>query len=277
MFFVPFLVHSLISNTEYWARQRKLTHAYLTQCTNAQYYGAMNFEAKRWMYRLLTEPETFQFTLEDMASKVMCQLTWDDTSFSAYHTGSAWGLLTQMSPAGPITNVLTPLWKLPLSINPWKRAEHKRHDEQQAYWLSKLQQVRNNLEKGEARFSLCKQFLETADKTSIVNDHEASSVIGMLALVGVFTVAGPLNYFLLAMIFHPEWQRKAQAEVDRVCEGRMPTIDDSPNLPILRACIKETMRWRPNVPTGVAHEVEADDFYRGYFIEKGTRILPLDW
>lgn len=28
---------------------------------------------------------------------------------------------------------------------------------------------------------------------------------------------------------------------------------------------------------GVAHEVEADDFYMGHFIEKGTRILPLDW
>jgi len=37
------------------------------------------------------------------------------------------------------------------------------------------------------------------------------------------------------------------------------------------------MRWRPNVPTGVAHETEVDDVYNGYFIPKGTRILPLDW
>jgi hypothetical protein len=29
--------------------------------------------------------------------------------------------------------------------------------------------------------------------------------------------------------------------------------------------------------TGVAHEVEADDWYNGCFIAKGTRILPLDW
>jgi hypothetical protein len=28
---------------------------------------------------------------------------------------------------------------------------------------------------------------------------------------------------------------------------------------------------------GVAHECEADDWYGGYFIPKGTRILPLDW
>lgn len=31
------------------------------------------------------------------------------------------------------------------------------------------------------------------------------------------------------------------------------------------------------VVVGVAHEAEADDFYRGYFIEKGTRFLPLDY
>jgi len=78
------------------------------------------------------------------------------------------------------------------------------------------------------------------------------------------------------MVFFPEWQKKIQEEVDRVCGDRLPTLADSPQLPVLRACIKETMRWKPNVPTGVAHEVEADDIYRGYFIEKGTRILPLD-
>lgn len=32
-----------------------------------------------------------------------------------------------------------------------------------------------------------------------------------------------------------------------------------------------------NLALGVAHETEEDDFYNGVFIEKGTRILPLDW
>jgi cytochrome P450 len=99
----------------------------------------------------------------------------------------------------------------------------------------------------------------------------------MMALVGVFTVAGPLYYFLLSMVYHPEWQQKCQAEIDEQCDGAMPTIADSAKLPVLRACIKETMRWKPNVPTGVAHEVEEDDYYNGMFIPKGSRILPLDW
>jgi hypothetical protein len=38
---------------EYWARQRKFTHAALTEGTNAHYWGTMEFEAKRWMARLI--------------------------------------------------------------------------------------------------------------------------------------------------------------------------------------------------------------------------------
>ena len=253
----------------------------------------MNFEIKRFIWKLCEDPDNFGFLIEDMASKIMCQLTWDDTSFSAYYIQNAWGLLTQMSPAGPITNVLTPLWHLPEFMNPWKIAEHKRHDEQQAFWMDKFLETRAKLARGEARPSFTRQYLESEHTSSMSGDYEASSVIGMMALVGIFTVAGPLNYFLLAMMFHQEWLAKCQEEVDRVCGGRLPTLNDSPNLPILRACILETMRWKPNVPTGepacpdmkteltifsgVAHEVEAGDFYRGIFIEKGTRILPLDW
>ncbi|KAJ3576446.1 hypothetical protein NPX13_g3693 [Xylaria arbuscula] len=95
----------LMGKNQYWARQRRLTHAYLTEASNSHYHGIMYHEAKRWLVRLIERPDNFQFSLEDMASKVMCQLTWDDPSLSEYCTKSAWGLLTQMSPAGPITNV----------------------------------------------------------------------------------------------------------------------------------------------------------------------------
>lgn len=263
--------------SEYWARQRKFTHAYLMEASNARYYGTMYHEAKRFNFRLLEDPDNFAFYLEDFASKIACQLTWDNPDYSEYCTKSAWGLLTQMSPAGPITNVLTPLWHLPMAINPWKTAERKRHDEQQEWWMTRLLNVREEMASNTARPSFTRTYLEGMKTGNLSGDYEASSVIGMMALVAIFTVAGPLYYFLLAMVHHPEWQKKIQDEMDRECCGRMPELTDMPNLPTLRACIKETMRWRPNVPTGVAHEVETDDFYQGYFIPKGTRILPLDW
>ncbi|KAI3320401.1 cytochrome P450 [Xylariaceae sp. AK1471] len=268
----------LMGKNQYWARQRRLTHAYLTEASNANYYGVMYHEAKRWLMRLIENPDNFQFALEDMASKVMCQLTWDDPSLSEYCTKSAWELLTQMSPAGPITNVFTPLWHLPEMINPWKRAERKRHDEQQDWWMRRLFCTRQKMMKGLQRPCFMRQYLEKGHKRSnLSGDYEASCVIGMIALVGIFTAAGPLSYWLVSMVHHPQWQAAVQKEIDEACEGRMPTLEDAPKLPMLRACIKETMRWRPTVPTGVAHEMEADDVFRGYYLTKGTRILPLDW
>ncbi|KAI1331393.1 cytochrome P450 [Xylariaceae sp. FL0255] len=268
----------LMGRNQYWARQRRFTHSYLTEASNVHYYNLMYHESKRWLVRLLENPDDFQFSLEDMASKIMCTLTWDDHTLSEYCTKSAWGLLTQMSPAGPITNILTPLWHLPKFMNPWKIAEHKRHDEQQAWWMERLVTTREKMARGEQRMCFTRQYLEKGEKRSnISGDYEASCVIGMMALVGIFTVAGPLSYWLVSMVHYPEWQAAVQREVDTVCHGRLPTLDDMPNLPVLRACIKETMRWKPNVPTGVAHEMETDDTYQGYYLPKGTRILPLDW
>lgn len=237
----------------------------------------MYHEASRLLQRLLDKPDDFSFALEDMASKIVCQLTWADSSsaVSEYCTSSAWGLLTQLSPAGPITNTITPLWHLPYSINPWKKAERKRHDEQQRWWMERYNAVRKQLAMNEAQPSFTRTYLE--GKTSgLSGDYEASSALGMMALISIITIAGPMYFFLIAMVLHPEWQIKIQEELDAVCSGP-PKLNDSSKLPILRACIKETMRWRPSIPTGVAHEVETDDFYNGWFIPKGTRVLPLEW
>lgn len=217
---------------------------------NASYHGVLEYEAKRWMYRLLEQPDDFCFSLEDMAAKVMCQLTWDDPSQSETLGTSAWGLLTQMSPAGPITNVLTPLWHLPFAINPWRKAEKIRHDTQTEWFRQRYARTQQLHQHGLARPCWTKQYLDIEKTRPLSGDIEAAAALGMLALVGVFTVAGPLYYFLLAMVYHPDWQVKVQQEIDEQCNGAMPTLADGPKLPTLRACIKETMRWKPNVPTG---------------------------
>ena len=152
----------------------------MAEGSNANYYGKMSFECKRWNYRLLQDPDNFAFQLEDMASKVMCHLTWDDPNISEYLTQSAWGLLRQMSPAGPISNVLTPLWELPFAINPWKIAERKRHDEQQKWWMDKFLVVRDQMSRGEARSSFTRTYLEGRRTGGLSGDYEASSALGMM-------------------------------------------------------------------------------------------------
>ena len=104
----------------------------------------------------------------------------------------------------------------------------------------------------------------------------APLALGVFAIIGVLILGGPITYMLQAMVQYPEWQRKCQDEIDAL-GGRMPELRDVARLPILRACIKETMRWRPTVPTGAPHEVERDDWDKDYFIPKGSRMIPLEW
>ena len=53
------------------------------------------------------------------------------------------------------------------------------------------------------------------------------------------------------MVMHPEVQRKAQVEIDRVIgSDRFPTMADQPSLPYVDALVKEVHRWNPVAPLG---------------------------
>lgn len=80
----------------------------------------------------------------------------------------------------------------------------------------------------------------------------------------------------MAMAIHPEIQRKAQAELAiQVGPRRLPDYEDFDNLVYLQAIVMEAMRWRPIAPFGILHRVTCDDEYNGYFIPKGTNVVPV--
>ena len=80
------------------------------------------------------------------------------------------------------------------------------------------------------------------------------------------------------MVHHPEELKKLQVHIDEVIGGsRLPTFNDIPNLPRVRAVVKETLRWRPVTAGGLPHLSEKDDVYNGMFIPKGTNIHANQW
>ena len=69
-----------------------------------------------------------------------------------------------------------------------------------------------------------------------------------------------------------------QQEVDRmVGSERLPEYGDLPELPTVRAVIKETLRWRPVTAGGIPHMLEKDDIYNGYFLPKGSLVHANQW
>jgi cytochrome P450 len=82
------------------------------------------------------------------------------------------------------------------------------------------------------------------------------------------------------MLLNPVAQKRAQAELDDVLgpgPERLPTAADRARLPYVEACWKESLRWHPVAPEGLAHMVRDDDVYEGYRIPKGTIVLPNIW
>ena len=80
------------------------------------------------------------------------------------------------------------------------------------------------------------------------------------------------------MVMHPQIQRKAQAEIDRVIgNDRFPTLADQSKLPYVDAVAKEVLRWRPVTPFGKSNVLRsngggAPPVFEGLIAEEPTRI-----
>ncbi|PYH90324.1 cytochrome P450 [Aspergillus ellipticus CBS 707.79] len=101
---------------------------------------------------------------------------------------------------------------------------------------------------------------------------------GSLYTGGADTTVSSIANFFMAMALYPDVQRKTQEEIDRVIgKDRLPTFDDQENLPYVNAVVKEVLRWHPVAPMGLPHTSTADDIYEGYFIPKGSIVMPNIW
>lgn len=90
--------------------------------------------------------------------------------------------------------------------------------------------------------------------------------------------AGILVSLILAMVWYPEVQAKAQEELDRVVgEGNLPDFGEEDSLPYCQALIMELLRWKPVVPVSIPRMVEREDVYRGYRIPAGSVVIPNFW
>ncbi|KAG1883945.1 cytochrome P450 [Suillus subluteus] len=80
------------------------------------------------------------------------------------------------------------------------------------------------------------------------------------------------NSFFLAMMLFPDVQKKAQAEIDAVVgPDRLPSYADQGSLPYIEASSNGI-----SMP-GFPHCASEDDIHDGYYIPKGSMVLPNIW
>ncbi|KAI0145193.1 cytochrome P450 [Xylariaceae sp. FL1272] len=95
---------------------------------------------------------------------------------------------------------------------------------------------------------------------------------------GADTTVSAISCFFLAMTLHPDVQKRAQEEIDRVvgCD-RLTTMADREKLLYVNAVVKETLRWHPVAPMGIPHQNTDDDVCEGYIIPKGSMLFANIW
>ncbi|KAJ6529272.1 cytochrome P450 [Mycena capillaripes] len=87
-----------------------------------------------------------------------------------------------------------------------------------------------------------------------------------------------IGSLFVALSQHPEVQKNAQEELDRVVgRDRLPTFEDRPNLPYLNAVVLEVLRWKTVTPLGVPHRCTEDNLYNGYRIPAGSIVFANEW
>ncbi|XP_054831455.1 cytochrome P450 2K6-like [Eublepharis macularius] len=101
------------------------------------------------------------------------------------------------------------------------------------------------------------------------------AVVDDLFGAGTETTSTTLRWALLLMMKYPEIQKRVQEEITKVIGSAEPRIEHRAKLPYTDAVVHEVQRFANIIPTNVPHATTVDVTLGGYFIPKGTHIVPL--
>ncbi|RFU73869.1 cytochrome p450 [Trichoderma arundinaceum] len=273
----------LLPYNDLWRKGRRLMHSFASETIAPAYEPIQLLESSRLLRDLLANPSNYEKWFERYSAGVILRLAYGKT----VETGDEDNVREILEVVHTVERVASPgvylvdifpilLW-LPKWLAPFKREGDRLHRRELNLFRRNLDDVRADIAKGNQTPSFSKSWLEKEQLAGLAND-EAAYVIGTMFEAGAGTTTSAMLSFVLAMVHHPEWQRRLHQEIDAVVgNSRLPNFDDIPRLPTVRAIVKETLRWRPVTAGGLPHQLIKDDIYQGIFLQAGTSIHPNQW
>lgn len=113
---------------------------------------------------------------------------------------------------------------------------------------------------------------QSEDDGSTMSDQQVVDEVLSLFVGGHETTANALTWTWYLLSQNPEQAAKLYAEIDRVLEGRIPTLADLPQLPYARMVFSEALRLYPPIYI-LAREALEDYPIGDYVAPKGTAIV----
>ncbi|KAL8978898.1 MAG: hypothetical protein Q9205_005637, partial [Flavoplaca limonia] len=231
---------------EGWRRQRHFMHSAVSITSiNNKYQSLMDDEATFTLQQLLQSPLSFHDQFLRYAYSVLTSSLLGFSIRSAsdpyirYNESFTAEIMKSFRPDCFPSNVFPFLRHLPHWLIPSLRTMERLRKEYVAQMWTFRSKIEKRVKDGSATESIYKHFLlNRADYA--VTDEESVHTFQAMIDGGTRSPHNNLLMFLVLMMEYPKWQRKLQQEVDRVCgDERMPSYKDIPNLPTVRAIVKE--------------------------------------
>ncbi|CAL1703516.1 unnamed protein product [Somion occarium] len=271
-----------------WRNTRKIYHQYFGPHALHNYKSVQDEKLRSFLRRLRDEPEHFNdhilYVFGATIMKMMYGIEVQDSRHEEVVTAEQ--AMSKFAEAGQPGRWLVDMFS-PLKYVPewFPGAQFKKLA---SLCISLSERTRNNAfnkakqayESGHPLPCIVTDILEKLPDTAEGRELEqcARDSLGSAFAAGSDTTVAYVKWFFLAMLMHPEAQKKAQQELDRVVgPDRLPDVDDRASLPYTEAVIKEVLRWQPVAPLAFTHCTAADDEYRGYHIPKGTIVIGNAW
>lgn len=109
------------------------------------------------------------------------------------------------------------------------------------------------------------------DSGERMSDQQLHDEVMTIMLAGHETTAVALAWTFYLLSEHPAVRAELEAEVDGVLNGRLPTMDDMPNLPYTTMVLEESMRLYPPA-YAIARWGHEEDEVGGYYLPKNAVI-----
>ncbi|KAH8728171.1 cytochrome P450 [Phaeosphaeriaceae sp. PMI808] len=266
-----------------WRMIRKIIHNSLNINVSRSYVPYQDLENKAMLVGLLETPALFVDHIRRYSNSLTTQMVFgfrttsiNDPKLLQLYQGFDKFAQFLATESAALLDLYPLLRKLPDFALPSRRYAKRLHVKECELYLGHYRNAKNAIKNKTAKPSFCVDLVRAQDQEGF-SDKLAAYVSGSLLEAGSDTTSSTLIGFVQAMILFPEVAKAAQAELDRVCGDRFPTLDDEPNLPYIRACVKESLRWMPTAVAALPHAVIRDDEYLGFKIPKGASVICNTW
>lgn len=272
---------TLMDNTDLWKENRKLIHQVTNLTVAPKYEPIQLLESAIAVRDLIRNPSNYEHVIEQFSAAIISKITYGKdirrngdkedvrAAFERMET------LERIVSTPYLVNFFPWLMKVPKALAPFKQQLGRLHDKEITLYRKLFHDVQSAVDAGHAAESQAKYVIDKRHDFKL-NDDQVAYALGAIFEGGATTTSGQSMVFFHAMLLYPEWLRRIQAEIDAVCPD-LPQFEDLPQLPALRAVIKECVRWRPLPAAGFPHAATKDDTYNGIFIPAGSVIHANHW